>query len=67
MEGGGLLPLDIMLARVRGEPLPNGKMPTEEQFQAAVAAAPYIHPRLAATDNTIRQHTPRGEQPSDDG
>lgn len=45
----GLLPLDIMIARVRNETLPNGRKPTDEQFEAAVAAAPYVHPRLAAT------------------
>jgi hypothetical protein len=39
---------------MRGEPLPNGKLVTDEQFQAAVAAAPFIHPRLASTDATIR-------------
>ena len=31
------------------KPLTNGKKPTDEQFQAAVCAAPYIHARLAAT------------------
>ena len=50
----GLLPLDVLLARMRGDPLPNGKLVTDEQFQAAVAAAPFIHPRLASTDATIR-------------
>jgi len=45
----GLLPLDVMLARMRDEPLPNGQRVTDEQFQAAVAAAPYIHQKLAAT------------------
>ena len=45
----GLLPLDVMLARMRNEDLPNGQRPTDEQFQAAVAAAPFLHPKLAAT------------------
>lgn len=45
----GLLPLDVMLARMRDEALPNGMKPTDEQFAAAVAAAPYLHPRLTAT------------------
>ena len=45
----GLLPLDVMLARMRGAPLPNGQKVTDEQFVAAVAAAPYLHARLAAT------------------
>ena len=44
----GLLPLDVMLSRMRGDPMPNGRMATDEQFQAAVAAAPFMHPRLSA-------------------
>lgn len=43
----GLLPLDVMLARMRDEPLPNGQRVTDDQLAAAIAAAPYIHPRLA--------------------
>jgi hypothetical protein len=43
----GIVPLDIMSARMRDEPLPNGRRVTDEMFAAAVAAAPYIHPRLA--------------------
>lgn len=42
----GVLPLDVMFARMLDEPLTNGKKPTDEQFQAAVCAAPYIHARL---------------------
>jgi len=38
----------VLLARMRDEALPNGQKVTDEQFEAAVAAAPYIHPRLAA-------------------
>jgi hypothetical protein len=45
----GLLPLDIMLAVMRAEPLSNGQKPTDEQLRAAIAAAPYLHPRLATT------------------
>ena len=45
----GLMPLDVMLARMRDAPLPNGQKVTDEQFAAAVAAAPYLHARLAAT------------------
>ena len=48
------MPLDVMLAEMRGEKLPNGTRPTPAQFQAAVAAAPYIHARLASTDTTVR-------------
>ena len=33
---------------------PNGKKPTDAQFAAAIAAAPYIHPRLASTDRTVK-------------
>ena len=44
----GLLPLDVLLARMRDEPLPNGQKPTDEQVQAAVCAAPYVHARFAA-------------------
>src|SRR4051794_40309265 len=45
----GILPLDVMLCRMRNIPLPNGLMATDAQFEAAVVAAPYLHPRLAAT------------------
>src|SRR5436305_10278549 len=44
----GLLPLDVILARMRCEPLANGDFVTNEQFEAACAAAPYIHPKLSA-------------------
>jgi hypothetical protein len=44
-----VLPLDIMLAVMRDEPLPNGLKATDEQLRAAIAAAPYLHPRLATT------------------
>lgn len=43
----GLLPLDVMLHRMRGtRPI------TDDQFTAAVAAAPYLHPRLSAVAQT---------------
>src|SRR6516162_1127170 len=45
----GVLPLDVMLAVMRDEPLPDGKKPTDEQLRAAIAAAPYLHPRLATS------------------
>lgn len=45
---GGLLPLDVMVARLRDTALPSGRKPTQSQFEAAVAAAPYVHPRLSA-------------------
>jgi hypothetical protein len=40
----GLLPLDVLLRVMRGD-----ETITERQFSAAQAAAPYVHPRLAAT------------------
>lgn len=43
----GLMPLDVLLARMRGETLPNGHEPTDAQVAAARDAAPYLHPRLA--------------------
>ena len=52
----GLLPLDVILARMRDEPLPNGQKSTIERFEAAVAAAQYLHPRysmIAASVTTV--------------
>ena len=46
----GLLPLYVMLRRMRGD-----TSITDEQFQAAVAAAPYVHPKLAAV--AVREQT----------
>lgn len=51
---GGWLPLDILLAKMRNQPLPDGSSVDEGQFAAAIAAAPYIHPRLASTDTTLK-------------
>jgi hypothetical protein len=39
----GELPLDVMLRRMHGD-----MTITDQQFEAAVAAAPYVHPRMAA-------------------
>ena len=44
-----ITPLEVMLRRMRGDP-----DITDEAFQAAIAAAPYIHPRLASSDTTIK-------------
>lgn len=52
----GLLPLDVMLARMWDKPLLAGRKVTDEQFQAAVAAAPYMHARLSAV--AVRDMTP---------
>jgi hypothetical protein len=38
----GDLPLDVILRRMRGEVIP------DPQYFAAVAAAPYLHPKLTA-------------------
>lgn len=45
---GGDLPLDVMLKRMRGD-----SEITDNQFQAAIAAAPYVHPRLAAVESKV--------------
>lgn len=41
----GLTPLDYMLGILRDE-----DMSTESRFEAAKAAAPYVHPKLANVD-----------------
>jgi len=41
-------PLEVILAKMNGEPVSDGA------FQAAIAAAPYIHPRLTSADTTIK-------------
>jgi hypothetical protein len=43
----GIMPRDVLLAVMRNQPI-NGSVPTERQFAAAVAAAPYLHPKLSA-------------------
>jgi hypothetical protein len=45
---GGLIPLDVIMAVMRGEPLSNGMEPTGRQYMAAVAAAPFLHAKLSA-------------------
>lgn len=45
IAASGLTPLDFMLNRMRDE-----SMDEEARFEAAKAAAPYVHPRLAATE-----------------
>ena len=41
-EESGELPLDVILRRMHGD-----TSVTDRQFEAAVAAAPYLHPRMA--------------------
>jgi len=48
--GGGLLPLDFMLAVLRDE-----NRPDAERMDAAKAAAPYVHARLSQVDSTVTQ------------
>lgn len=53
----GMTPLEFMLKIMRAEP-PEGLQQRDElavqamRFEAAKAAAPYIHPRLAAVEHT---------------
>jgi hypothetical protein len=46
VEASGLTPLDYMLAIMRDE-----TKATEDRFEAAKAAAPYVHPKLASVDH----------------
>jgi hypothetical protein len=39
---------------MRNEPLPNGRTVTDEMFAAAVAAAPYIHPKISSASIEMR-------------
>ena len=49
IAGSGLTPLDFMLEVMRDE-----QADTATRLDAAVKAAPYIHPKLAAIDSTHR-------------
>ena len=46
----GISPLEVILAKMRGGP--DAAAITDSQLQAAIAAAPYVHPRLNATSVT---------------
>jgi hypothetical protein len=46
IEASGLTPLDYMLGLLRDESLP-----PDMRFEAAKAAAPYVHPKLATTEH----------------
>ena len=46
--GEGLLPLDYMLELLRDESLE-----TAQRFEAAKAAAPYVHARLSQIESTV--------------
>lgn len=43
---GGLMPLDYMLQILRNE-----EKPDDERFEAAKAAAPYVHAKLASVEH----------------
>lgn len=47
IEASGLTPLDFMMNIMRDE-----AMAPEARFEAAKAAAPYVHPKLSSVDNT---------------
>jgi hypothetical protein len=46
---GGISPLDYMLALLRNE-----SNAWDVRFEAAKAAAPYMHAKLSTTDSTVR-------------
>lgn len=48
IEASGVTPLDYMLSILR-----DGRRPFEERFEAAKAAAPYVHARLSAIEADI--------------
>lgn len=50
----GVMPLDIMLTVAAGGP--EADKISDRQLQAAIAAAPYVHPRLAAV--AVKDVTP---------
>lgn len=47
VEASGLTPLDYMLSLLR-----DAELPAEARFEAAKAAAPYVHARLAAVEHS---------------
>ncbi len=57
VEASGVTPLEHMLSVMR-EPMPKGNDPLariaarELRFEAAKAAAPYVHPRLASIEHS---------------
>lgn len=53
---GGITPLDYMLERLRDE-----NASPDDRFEAAKAAAPYIHPRLAAIEANVNATVTLGD------
>jgi hypothetical protein len=69
IEASGLTPLEHMLSVLRD---PNAS--ATERFEAAKAAAPYVHARLAAIEHAGNEAKPMrmvvvwgGEEPSEEG
>ncbi|SNT33672.1 hypothetical protein SAMN06265795_12639 [Noviherbaspirillum humi] len=56
----GLTPLEFMLQVMRNDALPENASPAQQaaqlamRFEAAKAAAPYIHPRLSSVEANIK-------------
>lgn len=57
----GISPLDYMLSLLR-----NTELPQLERFEAAKAAAPYLHARLAAVEHSGNIGIKRATEVSDD-
>ena len=57
----GAMPLDIMLAVAAGGP--EADKISDRQLQAAIAAAPYVHPKLAAV--AVKDVTPPDPEQDD--
>lgn len=54
----GLTPLDFMLKRMR-----NTKLDDEARFEAAKAAAPYVHPKLSTVQMEATVHADVADEP----
>lgn len=57
----GISPLDYMLTLLR-----NDRLPSSDRFEAAKAAAPYVHARLAAVEHSGQIGVKRANEVSDD-
>lgn len=57
----GTNPLDFMLAIMRGEDIPRA-----DRFEAAKAAAPYVHARLAAVEHSGQNGAKNASEVTDD-
>lgn len=53
IAASGLTPLDFMLQIMRDQ-----DRPTEDRFEAAKAAAPYVHPKLANVEHSGKDGGP---------